>query len=81
MILDNAQKVLGIELAAAAQALRLRGPENLSAATAEVYRIIREEVPPVEEDVVMYPILEKLDQMVKSGRLVAAAESVCGPLV
>ena len=81
MILDNAQKVLGIELAAAAQALWLRGPENLSAATAEVYRIIREEVPPVEEDVVMYPILEKLDQMVKSGRLVAAAESVCGPLV
>lgn len=81
MILDNARKVLGIELFAAAQALWLRGEDKLSPATAAVYRRIRQDVPPIDTDVVMYPLMAKMDELVCSGVLIDCAESVCGELV
>lgn len=80
MILDNSRKVLSIELFAAAQALWLRGEEKLSPATRAVYDRIRQEVPPIEEDVVMHPLMVKCEEMVKAGEIVKAAESVCGAL-
>ncbi len=81
MILDNAEKVVGIELFVAAQALWLRGDEKLSPATKAVYDHIRVSVPPAHKDIVMHYEMVKLDQMVKSGELVAAAEAVCGKLL
>ena len=80
MILDNSRKVLAIELFAAAQALWLRGEEKLSPATRAVYDRIRREVPPIEEDVVMHPLMVKCEELVKAGEIVKAAESVCGAL-
>ena len=47
MILDNAQKVIGIELFAASQALYLRGDDKLAPATKAVYNKIRESVAPI----------------------------------
>ena len=67
MILDNSQKVIGIELLAAVQAA--------------VYQKIRQTVPPVDTDVVMYPQMAELDRLVKSGALLEAAEQVCGRLL
>ena len=65
MILDNAQKVIGIELFAASQAL---------------YNKIRESVAPIHDDIVMYEQMNKFDAMVKAEEIVRAAESVCGTL-
>lgn len=81
MILDNSQKVVGIELLAAVQALWLRGESLLAPATAAVYQKIRQTVPPVDTDVVMYPQMAELDRLVKSGALLEAAEQVCGRLL
>ena len=81
MILDNSQKVIGIELLAAVQALWLRGESLLAPATAAVYQKIRQTVPPVDTDVVMYPQMAELDRLVKSGALLEAAEQVCGRLL
>ena len=81
MILDNSQKVVGIELLAAAQAMWLRGESLLAPATAAVYQKIRQTVPPVDTDVVMYPQMAELDRLVKSGALLEAAEQVCGRLL
>ncbi len=81
MILDNSQKVIGIELLAAVQALWLRGESLLAPATAAVYQKIRQTVPPVDTDVVMYPQMTELDRLVKSGALLEAAEQVCGRLL
>ena len=81
MILDNSQKVVGIELLAAAQALWLRGESLLAPATAAVYQKIRQTVPPVDTDVVMYPQMAELDRLVKSGALLEAAEQICGRLL
>ena len=79
-ILDNAQKVVGIELFAAAQGAAFVGEEGLAPATAAVLRRIREEVAFIEEDRVMYTEMQKLDALVKSGALVAAAERARGAL-
>ena len=79
-ILDNSEKVLGIEFFCASQAMTFCEEEKLSLAMAAVYRRIREEVAPIEEDIINYPEMNKCDRMVKSGALAAAAESVTGAL-
>lgn len=81
MILDNAQKVLAIELLAACQAVWLKGAEGLSPATRAVYDHIRRTVPPVEEDTQMYPMMDAVDAMVKHHELTQAAAPVCGVLL
>lgn len=81
MILDNAQKVIGIELFTAGQAIWLRDEEKLAPALKKAYALLRAEVDPVDEDIVMYEQMEKCDKMVKSGKLITAAESVCGTLM
>ena len=80
MILDNTQKVLGIELFTAAQAIWLRGERGLSPATRAVYDFIRERVDPVEEDIIMAGALETFDRMVKENHIVEVAERVTGEL-
>ena len=59
LVLDDAQKVLGIELSAAAQAIWLRqeqgegGIDKLSPATRAAYEYIRTKSDPIEEDIIM----------------------------
>ena len=81
MILDNSQKVLGIELFTAYQSLYLRGKEKLSSVTRAVYEHIAKSVAPVEEDIVMHYELVKFDSMIKANEIVKVAESVCGKLL
>lgn len=82
MVLDNAQKVIGIELSTAAQAIWLRqemgehGIDNLAPATRAAYDFIRQTIPPVEEDIIMHDQLEKFDQMVKDNSILEAVEKV-----
>ena len=80
MILDNSQKVLGIELFAGAQALWLRDEDKLSPAPRAVYDRIRTVIPPIEEDVVMHPLMVQADKLVKAHAISQAAEAVCGEL-
>ncbi|NLD20046.1 MAG: aromatic amino acid lyase, partial [Clostridiales bacterium] len=80
MILDNAQKVLGIELFSAAQGIWLRGEKGLSPATQAAYDFIRKSVEPVDQDVIMHYELEKFDEMIKSNEIVEAVESAAGQL-
>ena len=82
MVLDNAQKVIGIELSAAAQGIWLRqemgenGIDNLAPATKAAYDFIRETVPPVEEDIIMHDQLVQFDEMVKNNSILEAVEKV-----
>ena len=80
MILDNAQKVIGIELFAASQGLFLRGDKKMAPATKAVYKRIRKSVAPIHDDIVMYEQMNKFDEMVKSGELNVIAEKVTGEL-
>jgi len=80
VILDNVQKVLGIEAFAASQAISFRGDVRLGKGTSEAYKLIRKEIAPVEEDRIMYTDMNKLDEMVKSEALIRAVESAVGEL-
>ncbi len=80
LILDNAQKVLGIELFAASQAIWLRGEAGLSPATQAAYDHIRKTVEPIDQDVLMHDELVKFDAMVKSNEIVEVVENVTGRL-
>lgn len=79
-ILENAQKVLGIELYTAGQAVWLRGENLISNPLQFVYQMMRSKVAPVETDVVMYENMNVCEQMVRSGSIVTIAESACGHL-
>ena len=76
----NSQKVLAIEMFAGAQALWLRDEDKLSPATRAVYDRIRTVIPPIEEDVVMHPLMVRAEELVKEHALSQAAEAVCGEL-
>ena len=79
-ILQNTQHVLAIELFAAGQAAGMRGTENLAPATYAAYNVLRQEVPPVERDVVMYKPIEKCERIVREGSLIPAVEAITGEL-
>ena len=82
MVLDNAQKVIGIELAAAAQGIWLRQEigesdiSNLAPATKAAYDYIRTVSAPVDEDILMHDELKKFDEMVKDFSILEAVEKV-----
>lgn len=82
MVLDNAQKVIGIELAAAAQGIWLRQEigesdiSNLAPATRAAYDYIRTVSEPVDEDILMHDELKKFDEMVKDFSILEAVEKV-----
>lgn len=81
MILDNAQRVLAMELMSAAQAMTFLDANKMAPATRSVYDAIRREIPPVEKDIIMYREINKATELVRSNAVCAAAEAVCGKLL
>jgi len=80
MILDNAQKVLGIEAFGAYQAISFRENAILGKGTREAFAVIAKQVDPVDHDRIMYTDMNKFDAMVKSEALVKAVEKAIGEL-
>ncbi|KXK19196.1 MAG: histidine ammonia-lyase [Chloroflexi bacterium OLB15] len=81
MVAANVERVLAIELMAAAQGIDFRrqdigGDKSLGRGTAPVYALIRQYVPFIEEDTVLYRYLEQVRRLITSGRISAAAEGV-----
>ena len=75
MILDNTRKVLAIELLAASQAIWLRGEKceaSLGYYTKKAYEAIRESIKPIEEDVIMYKEINKMEELIKNGLIIKA---------
>jgi histidine ammonia-lyase len=72
-VIKNALNVLAIEYLAASQAIDLRNfPGTLGAGTKPAYELIRHSVPPLTEDRVMYPDINKAADLIRSGSLVSA---------
>ncbi len=80
MILDNAQRVLAIELMTAAQAIGFRDESKMAPATHAVYDVIREQVAPVEQDVIMYKEINKVVDLVKTEAICKCAKAACKEL-
>jgi histidine ammonia-lyase len=79
-VVANAEVVVALEALGAAQALDLRAPLDPGGATAAAKRALREAVPFFEADREFGPDIGAAVELVRSGRMVAAAEEVSGPL-
>lgn len=73
-VVDNVEKVLGIEWLCAAQALEWR-EHKTGAGTSAAHQLIRKHVPPLDEDRVLSPDIEKAHSLVHSGELLRAVET------
>jgi len=67
--------VFAIELMAAAQAVDLRGGPRLGRGTRAAYETVRKEVPRLDEDRVIGPEVERLQELIASGRFLAAVRA------
>ncbi len=76
-IISNVERILAIELMAAAQGIdfrreKLGAQASLGRGTQPAYELIRTCVPFLEKDAIMYPYLEAVYQLVVTGQLVVA---------
>ncbi len=78
--LDGLTRVLAVELMTAARGIDLRAPLTPASATAAVVAALRRTVPGPGPDRYLAPEIEAAVDLVRSGALVRAAESVAGPL-
>ena len=78
-IIDNTAAVVAIELMAAAQALDLRGGKP-GAGVAAAHALVRDHVKFLDKDRPLYPDIERLAKLVKSGAVLEAAEGRIGRL-
>lgn len=65
-VVDNTERVLAIELFNAAQALDFRSPAKTSPALEEWVAEYRKIVPFIENDTVMYPLIEKTVEFIRN---------------
>ena len=68
-IVDNARKVLAMELLASCQGIDLRGKKKLGKGTEIAYNIVRENISTIEEDRIMYKEINKSEEIIKSNIL------------
>ncbi len=83
-ILSNVECILAIELMAAAQGIDFRQQEigaeaRLGKGTQGAYALIREYVPFIEQDTVMYEHIEAVRRLVAAGAITAAVRRSSGP--
>lgn len=68
-ILLNTRKVIAMELLAGCQAMDLRGDNGLGNLTKRAYNKIREYIPFIEDDVIMYHAIHTVDDLLASDEL------------
>ena len=79
-IIENSWSILAVELLSAAQALEFRAPVRPSPGVQAAFDVIRKHVRKVEEDRPLYPDLNRLAAVGKSGEILTAVEAAVGPL-
>jgi histidine ammonia-lyase len=79
-VVENVRRILAVELLSAARAQDLRRPLEASPATAAVRDLLRKHVPGVGPDRFLAPELAAAEELIRTGAILGAAESVTGPL-
>ena len=73
-VVGNVARVLAIELMCACQAVEFRGPEKLASLTRKIYDLVRDVVPPLEDDRWLYPDIEAITELVVKGEIAQAVK-------
>ena len=79
-IIKNVQYIIAIELLCAAQAIDFQLPKKLGRGTKVVHKVIRESIPHLKKDRILYPDIEKSFNLIKNGKLIEKVEKVIGKL-
>ena len=79
-ILENARRVLAIELMCACQAIDLRGDKGMGSGTGAAYRCVRSVVPFLTEDRPLYGDINECEQLIIDGSLVSEVEKSAGEI-
>ena len=79
-ILDNVRRVLAIEMLLATQGLDFSKPLSPGAGTRAAYEKLREEVPYLEKDGILYPLIDTIICRMKDRSILEAVEGVTGEL-
>ncbi len=77
-IMENARKVVAMEILGATQAIDLRGKRKLGIGTDVAYNIVREHTSFVEKDRVMYVEINAVEDIIKKNLLAEAVENALG---
>lgn len=75
-VIGNVEKILGIELFYAAQAMDYHAPLKSGKIMTAIYERIREDIDPVVSDRILYEDMETAIDLVKSGELIELAKNV-----
>ncbi|KIA93122.1 histidine ammonia-lyase [Pedobacter kyungheensis] len=73
-VIENVEKILGIELFCAAQAVDYHAPLKPGKILTAVHNFVRTEIDHIEEDQIMYNSMETVINLVKSGKVVSVAK-------
>ena len=79
-ILDNATKVIAMELMGACQAIDIRGKTGLGMGTEQAYKVIRDRIVTLEDDRIMYTDINIAEDIVQSWEIVSKVEAEVGEL-
>ncbi|MDF2698781.1 MAG: histidine ammonia-lyase [Haloplasmataceae bacterium] len=79
-IFNNARIVIAIELMTSCQAIDLREKKQLGNGTIEAYHVIRNYINFIDEDVIMYPLINQIEELIKSEIVLKAVENKIGML-
>jgi histidine ammonia-lyase len=80
-IVRNTENVIAIEFLCAAQALDLFTNLKPGEGTLAAYTVIRETIPHLEKDRVLYKDIETMNRLMKSGKIIQGVENKVGKLV
>lgn len=79
-ILENAKKVIAMEMFAACQAIDFRVSKNLGIGTKIAYEQIRKIIPFIDNDVIMYEYINKVIDKLTSLDIIREVEAIIGDL-
>jgi histidine ammonia-lyase len=80
-VIENVRNVLGIEYLAACQALDLQEAAGLSPLSEPAYQLLRQTVPMLQEDRIMYPDIRQAAALLADGALLQAVIGEEEPLL
>ena len=74
-IMENARKVIAMEILSATQAIDLRGKKSLGIGTEAAYSVVREHTSFVDKDRIMYIDINTIEDVINKNLLVEAVEN------
>jgi len=79
-IMENARRVIAMEIMCACQAIDLRGNKGLGKGTAPVYDAVRKLIPMLKEDRPLYGDINKCESLIVNNEIINVAEKAVGEI-